>query len=313
MSEQKYKVKVEVSIRRKAQVGLPGDDVTVYNVKLGSALKGRGPLKGLSDEEEKKYLPEIINVVPSDNEWRKNVTNYWNNISEKIPADGLNTGKLQGRILEFTIAFNTQQQAKEFETLVNQEKKAEASKKGEVIEGVADFVLWRFAILHSKVANNFQDINKSPKILFYIYSKQNETKIAHIAFENRTKAMTLFAENLTNEKVINAVLLLFGQDLASFDTLQDKHLALEALITKEPSQFIKYVEDENLNVKAFIKRAVDAKIINKPSNTDSYYYGTNNEVTLGNSLEEAVLYLKSDQDTNKGILKAIKANLKNIE
>ncbi len=49
MSNFKHLSKVELSIRRKDSIGLPGDDPTLHNLKIGSALKAKSntPLRGL--------------------------------------------------------------------------------------------------------------------------------------------------------------------------------------------------------------------------------------------------------------------------
>lgn len=306
------RVTLELSIRRKNQIGLPGDDPTLHNVKIGSSLHGQGPLRGLSYDEEIKYLPEVIGISPTDNEWRKSVIEYWHNISVPVPADGVAIGKLEGKPLTFTIEFKTSAEVEAFNKVVSFEKKAELAERGEVIKGVSDYILWRYCLVYGRVANRAQDVNRSPKILFYLYSKENETKIEHAAFTLRSKASTLFASILTEEKKVNAVLLMYGQDLTAFDTLADKHLSLEALIKVKPAEFIGYVEDGNLAIKSAIKKAVANQILRNPANTTSYYYGDNNEVLLGTTLTDTVLYFKSEEKEKVEIINAIKARLKQI-
>ena len=308
----KYRSVIELSIRRKDIKGLPGDDSTLHNLKVGASLKGNGPLRGLTYDEEIKYLPEIIGVSPQDNEWRRTTKEYWYNVSVPIPADGLTAEKLQGRPIKFTVEFNNASDKESFEKVISFEEKAKASKKGEVIEGVGDYILWRYCLVYSRVANRYEDVRKSPKILFYLYSKENETLVEHTAFKSRIKAQNMFTKILMEENVINAVLLMFDQDLSAFDTLQDKHLALEAFIKNKPMLFIKYMEDENLVLKSTIKKAVDNKIIHKPANTDSYYFGENNEVVLGHTLMDATLFFKSKEQKNIEVVSTINARLKQL-
>jgi len=308
----KYRSTLEVSIRRKHLKGLPGDDNTLHNLNVGSSLKGSGPLRGLDYDEEILYLPEIIGISPTDNEWRKSTIEYWNNIRVPIPADGVGTNVLQGKVLKFTVAFKTAEEKDNFDKVLSFEEKAIISKRGEVIDGVADYILWRYCLVYSKVANRFEDVDKSPKILFYLYSKGNETLVAHKAFKARIKAQTLFTSILMKEDVINSVLLMFDQDLSVFENLQDKHLALDALIKTRAADFITFVEDTNLEIKSIIRTAVDKRILHRPTNTDSYYFGENNDVCLGATLSDAVLYWKSTEPRNAEIVKAITARLKQL-
>lgn len=310
--DQRYSSTLELSVRRKNQIGLPGDDPTLHNVKIGSSLKGQGPLRGLTAEEERLYLPEIIGMSPSDVEWRRSVTEYWHNISVAVPADGVAIGKLEGKTISFTVEFDNPKLKEAFESVIEFDKKAEIAAKGEVIHGVADYILWRYCLVYGRVANRVQDVNRSPKIHFYLYSKANETKIEHTKFILRNKANGLFASIIAEEKKINAILLMYGQDLTAFDTPADKHLALEALIKVKPADFIAYVEDGDLGIKASIKRAVKAQILHNPPNTATYYYGDNNEALLGTTLTDAVLYWKSEEEEKVQIITAIKARLKQI-
>lgn len=311
-SDFKYKSIVELSIRRKDEKGLPGDDVTLHNRKVGSSLNGNGPLRGLEYEEEVKYLPEIIGVSPNDNEWRKMVSDYWNNISVPIPADGVTANKLQGKVLRFVVGFKSEADKDAFEKVLSLEEKGEASKKGEVLEGLHDYILFRYCLVYGKVANRYEDVGKSPKILFYLYSTENETKVEHAKFKLRMKANELFTKMLMDFTLIDSILLMLDQDLSAYETPQDKHLALEALVKTRTLDFIKYAEDENLQIKSSIRKAVDKGIIKNPANTESFYYGENSEILLGHSLMDAVLYWKADKEANVKVISAIKARLKQI-
>ena len=312
-NNQTYYATTELSIRRKGVQGLPGDDASLHNRKVGAAMTAGGaPLSGLSFNEEKLYLADIIGISPQDHAFRQACKDYWSNISTAIPADGTTVEKLQGKILKFTIEFKSKSDRDAYEKVLGFEAKAEASLKGEVIDGVANYVLFRYCLKYSRVANRVEDIGKSAKIFFYLYSKEHETRVEHAAFKARTKAQTLFTQNLMKEDVLDAVLLLFDQNLASYEGLADKHLALEALIKVQPAKFVKFIEDSNLEVKAFIRKAVDHNILRRPANTDSYYFGENSEVCLGTTLMDAVLYWKSDTQSNVQIVESIKARLKNL-
>lgn len=311
-----HKSKVVLSIRRVAQIGLPGDDPTLFNIKLGASLKGGSPLRGLTHEEEVKYMPDIINFSPNDVDWRRATKDYWNNISVVIPADGATAEQLQGKILDFTVNFKNEEDRKTFESLLDFTKKAEMLSKLDkdnainIIYGVEDYVLFQFATKSSSVANTIKDSRKSPKIKFYLYSKDVETKAQYSLFKLRNEAKKRFIGIMDNEAVVDALLVMFDQSLVSFDDLSGKHLALEVYADKHPKEFIEFTKDKTLQVKSFIAKASNYGIINKPSNSENYYYGENNEVLLGKNLEEAVLYL---QDTsNQEVKNAIKARLTNL-
>lgn len=317
VKDKKYISKVKLCIRRVEGVALPGEDVSAANVKIGASLNGTAPLKGLSYIEEVKYLPEIIGYSPNDTDWRKVIKEYWNNISVLVPADGETVDELQGKVLEFTLAFSNNTTKEAFENEIEFEKQIVILKQAEidggldVVEGVSDYVLFRYCAVYGRVANSSKDIRKSPKIRFYLHSKRNEIKYAHKSFKLRTEASAKFTSILDDEKIINSLLLLFKQDLSIFHSLEDKHLVLETFVKTKPKEFLLYANDSTLPIKALITRGVSQGVINNPSNTEAYYYGEGNEVLLGTSLTNTVLYFKSKEESNREIIEAIKAQIKN--
>jgi len=323
-----FESKIELSIRRVDGTSLPGDDPTDHNVKIGSALHGKAPLRGFTTPEEQKYLPELIGIDPSDNEFRKNVSDYWSNISVGVPADGVTAEKLQGKIITFSIWFEKEADKKKFEDAEREgaldpvstfDKKANILKELEKVHGFqieehdfADYALFRYCIVYGRVANDFKDRKASPKIRFYMYSKQNQTKAAHVLLKSRNDARTAFINALSEDSIVDALLIMFKQPLAAFDTMQDKHLALEGFAEKSPVDFVKFSKDTNIRVKSVILKAVSKGIINNPTNTETYYYGEQNEVKLGSTLTEAVLFLTSTEVDKVKYRDAIMAQLKNI-
>lgn len=301
-----------VAARRSPYFFLRGDDPSEHNVKIGSSLKGTSVLRGLSHDEERKYLPSIINVSPKDVEWRRAATEYWNNIGVKVPADGATNAELQGKVMTMVVAFKNAEQVRTFESLVDFEERGNfITNNGEVIEGIADYVLFKYCLVYGRVANKFADIKASEKIRFYLYSIETANIEKREEFKTRADANNKFYQILSDEARIDAALLNFEKDLKLFPSIEDKHMALEEEIKLKPKEFLKLMADVNLNYKSFILRAANAGILYVPDNTESYYYGENREVLLGTSLDDAVLFIKSDEPKNVQIKDAIKARLKN--
>ena len=310
----KLRSKVELSIRRKyLDAGLPGDDTVLHNPKIGSSLKGKAPLSGLTIEEEKEYLPEIIGYDPTDVSWRKEVKDYWSNISERVPHDKEGTNsRLPGRLVSFTIQFDNLRDKKIFDNAETFDSKAAFSTKGKIIEGVADYVLFRYCLVYGRVANAKADRFKSGKIAFYLYSQETDAKVKYSKFELRRRAKAMFDGVLEDVSKLNALLRVFGQDPTDsfvFQSIEDKHLKLDTLIDENPKRFITFMSDKSLAQKALIKEAVLAGVVHNPTNTDSYYYGDDKQIVLGNSLSDAVLFLRSKDERNVQILESIKSQV----
>lgn len=307
---------LELSIRRKElNFGLPGSDPTIASPKIGSSLKGRAPLSGLSLEEEKKYLPEVIGTSPSDVNWRKEVRDYWNNISERVPHDSESAdARLPGRVIRVEVVFPNKQLAADFEKANSFDKKALIMELGEIVPAdTADYILFRYVLVYRKVANDMKDMYKSNGIRFYLYSKDQQTKQSYSSFKLRTRAMNLFVTVMEDSDKVDAILRLFNQDPDNenvFPLVEDKHLILEDLIKANPKKFLDYANDKELKAKSFILKAVDKGFIVKPPNTDSYYYGDDREVLLGHSLMDAVHFIKNKDNKNMQIVDNIKAQMK---
>ena len=322
-----FESKIELSIRRVNGYSLPGDDVTLHNIKIGGALHGKGPLRGLTTEEERKYLPELIGIDSTDVEFRKNVSDYWSNISAAVPADGITAEKLQGKMLSFSIFFAKEADKQAFDNAERKsttdastfDMKANVLKALEKTNGFqiehedySDYVLFRYCLVYSRVANDFKDRKASPKIRFYLYSKQNQTKAAHILLKNRNAAKLAFINALSEPSVVDSLLIMFKQPLEVYDTIEDKHIALEGFADKQPTEFVAFSKDTQIQVKAFIRKAVAKGFIKNPANTETYYYGEQNEVKLGSTLTEAVMFLTSTEEDKVKYKNAIAAQLKNI-
>jgi hypothetical protein len=306
-------VKTAVSIRRKpGLVGLPGDDPINYNYKIGSAIKGVDALRGLTRQEEVLYLPHLINVYPEDTQhWLQATRDYWSNIAVFIPADEeTSDNKLKGKVLQFVVTFKSNTIAEQYKGASLEDKVAIIQKSGVVVEGIADYVLFRYCLVYGRVANSFEQIYASPRIRFYLYSRDQEMKIEQTIFQERTKATRVFLDILTDEKTVDAVLRMFGNNPEVFENLGEKHLKVEQIKNGTPRLFMDYVNDKDLRLKANIKRAVELGIIYSPTNTDSYYYGADNDILLGNSLLDAVLFFKSEDEKKKQIKDSIVNQLK---
>lgn len=307
---------LELSIRRKnVATGLPGDDPTTQNPKIGSGLRDRAPLSGLSFEEEMQYLPEIIGVDAKDINFRKEVKEYWSNISEKVPHDiEASDINFPGRPIKFTVLFESENDKKRFDNAIGFEAKAQAAKRGTVVEGINDFVLFRYCLVYRRVANDERDQHKAAHIDFYLFSREQKVKQEYSAFTLRNQARELFSTLLdpSHESKIDAILRLFDSnpdDTNLYPSLENKHMTLDEKIRLDPKTFIQYANDKKLAMKSFILKAVDLGAIFVPSNTELHYLGSNKEELLGRNLMETVLFLEDKAEKNVQILEVLKSQV----
>lgn len=306
-----YQIKVkskEIWIRHRPNtMGLPfqsADSATLNKIGSSFSKIGQDVLRGLTFEEEVKYLPQLIGIQPTSDKWDKESREYWANISKTIPPsekDGSGGLKLEvGRIY-------SSQEDEDFDSNTNDETK----KRGKLIS-VPDYVLWRYCLLYNRVANNIEDINASPKIDFYLYSKEEEVKAKKSIFKIQQQANLLLYSKLAERQWVDWVLRLFVsadknskvfiKDLDKLTEDEKDILLKETYVDKYPERFIGIGTDKSLEIKAFIELCVIKGTLTRLPNTDTIQMG---DTTIGNSLSEAVGFLTNPKNAKTmDILKA---------
>lgn len=222
-------------------------------------------LRGLTFEEEKKYLPNILGISIDSQAWREATKDYWCNFVIIVPEKGL---------------------------ILNIDTKADGEP-----ENILSYIQYRFALKHGWVAKN-KNLVEWPKNKFYIVDSEEVKKEQTASFEvrNRASKAFLFLQDPSNKDKRQWVAMCLKEagesvpngeeDLLIF--LETKKDALDA--DKKPTglkRFIDIVNDPNLKEKALLYRLDSEGIVEK--NGNSYFYG--NEL-LGVEIE-AISWLKN--------------------
>jgi hypothetical protein len=308
-----YGIKVkskEVWIRHKPITGsLPfqsKDAITLNKIGSSFASGGSDVLRGLSNEEEMKYLPDVIGGNPKNEGWEKATKDYWINITKTIPPpDKDGTGGLK---LEVGRTYFSQED-EDFDMYCTDE----SLKRGKPIS-MSDFILWRYCLKYNRVANSIDDIYKSPKIDFYLYSKEEEIKAKKSNFKIIKDANQLFYSKMADRSWVDWVLrvfvsgdkeaTIFIKDLDSTEE-DEKDIELEKYVKKSPERFLTIGTDANLELRSFIELCVATNKLTRLANTDTLLMG---DVTLGNSTNEAIAFLKNPK--NSKVYDTLKAQVK---
>lgn len=294
----------QVVIKHKPKNGQPGDDPANHNKKIGPSLRGSDVLRGLTFDEEKRLLPEILGVSAEHVEWRKITKDYWNNIGRAVPHTGL--------ILEVGFLFDSKE-------------KADKAGDYDVVKwlefgspiNVADYVFYRYCLDYNRVANVKEDCDKSPRIEFYIEDKDREKKSEHVRLLDEQKATIKLVE-LMGEKdrvTIEDVYTVLSRtekdlppitSLTEADKATDIDISLSKMIKTAPATFLKVANDKRVAEKAYIERCIYHGFLRRIENTDIIMYG--DTVTVGNSIDEAIAFIQNEK--NKDIKATLDAKLK---
>lgn len=319
-------IKVKTNQAHIARVGenLEVNEVVYNRNRIGSALKGNDVLRGLTTEEERKYLPSIVGVSPDSPNWDKAIRDYWVNITHTVPYP-------EGSKLEVGMTFATKEDAN---TATNEEEaefqkyvaaRAEGKFYRENFEkrfklgkpiNLEDYILWRYCLVYSHVANTPDEVHHSAKIRFYLESKTRKIAESKRALQARKKAYSEYLEVLDDRSQVDNLMVILRDTVAkvnkpsednyvNVDTDENKDLVLERVVRNYPNRFLTSVNDKQLARKAFIERCIDHNFLRRVPNTDTIIYGDN--TVIGNNINEAIDFLATEE--NKEIYQNLKARL----
>lgn len=226
-------------------------------------------LRGLTFEEEKKYLPNVLGVTPDSQHWREATREYWANMVVIVPPEGL---------------------------ILNVDVHPSGHPKAGEPENIQQYIMYRFIIKHGQVAKNKNAV-EWPKHKFYILDESIVKKEQTEAFELRNRANKAFMF-LQSDKGLNkaewVALCLRDKGERLPKVFEDLMMFIEAKkdlvvdgIAVGLTNFVKVVNDENLEQKAMLYKLDAEGIIEK--NGNSYFFG--GEV-MGTE-KEAVEWLKN--------------------
>lgn len=305
-----YQENKKVYIRRKPNNGgLPGQNLDDSLQKIGSAYRNQDVLRGLTHAEEAKYLPSIIGVQPSDVKWLEKTRDYWANISKPVPAgDGL---ELEVGFIWYSKEDYDKDRTAEF----NKESGVSIYKYG-VPLNLPDYILYRYCLLYNRVANSADDMYKSPKIAFYMYSKDEEIKAKKQSLTTKKSANQLLYANIDDREWASHVAsMLVAMDrtadltVAKVQTMSvdEIDILLHKYVESNPGNFLAIAKDKNLKDKAFLERCIANSLLHRIPNTQII---THNDIPIGDTLEEAIAYVQNDK--NAKVVAGLKAQLQEI-
>lgn len=257
--------------RRPNPTNLPDDIYNDSKRKIGSVYTASGDIiRGLTFSDQKKYLPEIIGISAEDTQFSPAVRSFYLDMTLTIPGGGMD--------LEIGTDAN-----------------------GEPLN-ILDFVRYKFAEAHPAVAADEDSITGSKRVKYYFVDSQKVLVDAKVGLEKRKKSYKEFIKLTDTEARMDMVLRVYGYAPDKL-TVAEKELTLEELQEDNPEMFIEVVTDKHLESTALIEHLLTAEALRKVGNSI-----LDGDVVLGDSMEEAVLYLKDKK--NSQILTALKAKLR---
>lgn len=307
-------IRSEVRVRRRnKRPVLPGYDVNEERQKVGSAMaEGGATITGLSRDEEKRFLPMIINSSPSSGDWNKTVRAYYADISVEIPPDEKDH-RAGGYKMEVGLRYETKEEYLADQSAPRDKNGAIRNPAGEPIN-IVDYIFWRYCLEYPEIANTEEQVNNSPRIRFFLYTKERETLLKKVALSKKREAQTIVNQNISDREWVEHMLRnfiahdkdtkLLLKDLNSMNP-DDKDILLDEYLEKDPDKFVALGKDKHLSMKSFIEQCIDRGLLVRIPNTNTIL---RNGESIANSLEDAVAYLLNSR--NNDALTELKAQLR---
>jgi len=166
-----------------------------------------------------------------------------------------------------------------------------------------DYILYLFALNHSRVAPTPDKAHSSDKIDYYLLRDSDiaDTKRKSL---NTAKSLRQALNKIDDDKDLFKNLCLYFNINGS---MLDKTLELETKATTTPELFLEAYNDTNLLFKVEIKRMINANILKRMPNTEMHVDVDDPSIVLGLSENEVVSYLSSAN--NAAYLNSLRAKL----
>lgn len=263
---------MQVQIRRREEIShLPTKVINESKIFLGSHFDGRQPLRGLSKEDEAKYLPDMIGVSANHPDFSAKAREYWANMGFLVPSTGV--------VLDITV-----------------------DEDGNPYN-LEDWISHQWALRHKLVADSKDSLENDPRKKFYIHNPEEENQRKNSSVQVRKAADVEFIKAAKDmDKARRIVRMLDGNinpDAMSEVQVENRLFDLK---NEKPKEFLAIARDTNLDVKAEIQEMVEYEILQRIGNQVVYI-----DQVIGQSLEEAVVWFKDKK--NSSIVTQLRAKL----
>jgi len=266
---------MEVQVLRREQVShLPTEVINESKVFLGSHFVRRQPLKGLSDEEERKYLPRILGISPEHPEFERRSQDFWAEMGFLVPSSGV--------VLDVT--------KNEDGTPYNLE----------------DWIKYQWALKHKLVAINEQELLRDPRKKFYIRDPQEQDRLKNATIQSMKAADVEFIKATKDPAKARRIIRMMTKTVNP-DTLNDAQAenVLYDIKQKDPVTFYKIASDSKLDVKAEIMELVELDVLRKIGNQVIYI-----DDIIAETFDDAVIWYQNPK--NSSIVATLKAKLNEV-
>jgi hypothetical protein len=246
-------LKATIYRRENLFIKFPSELKTDIKRKIGSTFVSdtKDVLRGLNKDEEKLYLPDIIGVQPTSEQWNAAVRDYWLNYTIDVPEKGK-------------------------ELIIGKDE------NGTPIN-LPDYIAYNFANKHVDVASTDEQLQNKEAFPYYMIDSAKEEAIKVSKFELGVRAdkayVSLFSEDKAN-KARWVYDLIRDKDQPISPSADDLMMLLKEIKDTKPALFVNTMKDKDIETKFLINQFIRSGVLTKEGN--SYFDG---DKLLGNEAE----------------------------
>ena len=230
---------------------------------IGAYWKGGKTGTGLTYEEQRKFMPEIIFCDKDDKEFRRMCESYFDNINIKVDKDGT---LLEVGLDEHGNPLNT-----------------------------IHYVYYKHCLDNPRIAKDKKSGIGNPLIKWYIEDPDAELNSEKALEDLKDKATQLYLSNKDNTKIVDMVL-----DLSGIKSIESKKLLdFKKLSATKPVEFIKLIEDKDILLRYMLSKAISQNVLKRIGTAIVW---TESGEALGQTMDEVLVKLKDKTgvpDVNK--------------
>jgi hypothetical protein len=266
----------KVMIRRKEVLNhLPKEIRANAKINIGSIYVNRQPLKGVEGEEAERLLSQILDVPPGHQDWPRQEKEYWASLTLKVPFEGV---ELDITVDEDGMPYN-----------------------------VSNYLTYRWCKKHRQVADSEAEMKTDPLKSFYIYDPELDLLKKNAETKLKKDADREFIKISADVEKMRRLLRVLSKGSRP-ENLSDMEIENQLYDVKSsnPTRFLKYSLDKNLDVRAEIEELVQTNILRTIGN--QIIYG---DETIAENITDAVVYFNNKK--NSGQVNAMRAQLKDLK
>lgn len=247
--------RIVVIQRRKNTTNIPANLYEDSKRKVGSYFSPTGDIAtGLTVEEERKIMPRVLGILPTDITYQKQVRDYFANLTVEVAREGTS--------LEVGL-----------------------DKDGEPLN-INDYIKYKFCMGSPEVAPTEEEMQI--KHLYFIYDKAKKLESDYEKLSNKKNAYKEFIKLTGNEEKMVMVMNVCGIDGVSKMDEKARELELEKFVNENPDKFTAVLKDPKLETKAFIENCIRYGVLRRVGTSI-----LNGDERLGGTLDEAIEYIEN--------------------